>query len=302
MEVASILVALQAKGVSGSELAAFATQMIEVSVALPATFEDLVDTCGTGGGIPSFNLSTAAAVVATAAGAKVAKHGNRAVTSSCGSADVLEELGVKINLTPEESANLLREVGIAFLFAPTYHPAMRFVGPVRRALGVRTVFNQLGPLANPAGAKRQVIGVYDPKFMQPMAEALQILGSKLAYIVRSEDGLDEVSPCGVTHAIRIQNGELANVQWTPQSFGIDPVSTESLAPGKDLAESAHLIQDAVSNIASPRSLAIVPTAAVALMAGGIVSSPEEAGEQVKEAIRSGRARTVLDKWIEVSNR
>jgi len=190
--IAGVLVALRCKGVTGRELAAFASVLRDQSLGLSHEFPTLVDTCGTGGGRPSFNLSTGAAIVAAAAGARVAKHGNRAVTSACGSADVLEALGVVLHAEPEHLVHVLERTGIAFLFAPQHHPGVRHVGAARKALGVRTVFNLLGPLANPAGAKRQLIGVYEAALIRPVAEALQLLGCEHGLVVHGEDALDEI--------------------------------------------------------------------------------------------------------------
>lgn len=301
VEVASILIALAAKGTSGPELAAFARVLRENGAHIPTTQPTLVDTCGTGGGIPSFNISTAAALVAAAAGAKVAKHGNRAVTSKCGSADVLEAFGVKLDVPPEKSAALLESVGVAFLFAPSHHPALRHVGPVRKELGVRTVFNQLGPLANPAGAKRQLVGVFDRSLLVPMGEALCELGAERALIVHSDDGLDEISPCAPASAARIENGSIKMVWLQPFDFGLEPIEPSALVPGDTTAEAADIVREAISDANSPRAAAILPSVGATLWLAGVAEDFREGTERARAAIESGAAEKVLAALVEESN-
>jgi anthranilate phosphoribosyltransferase len=297
--IAGTLVALRMKGATGGELAAFASVLRESALGLGRAHPAMVDTCGTGGGRPSFNLSTAAAIVAAAAGAKVAKHGNRAVTSHCGSADVLEALGVVLVSDPEVLQHILDAVGIVFLFAPHHHPAMRHVGAARKALGVRTVFNQLGPLANPAGANRQLIGVYDPTLVRPMAEALVALACERAIVVHGEDGLDEISPCAKTMFARVEDGKITEGTFEPTDFGIDPLAPKDLTPGDTLAESASLLRRALSEPDSPQARAVVPNAAAALHLSGL-DSIAECADRAREAIARGAASRKLDELVEVT--
>ncbi len=299
-QIGGALMALASKGCAGAELAAFARVLRNSAISVSSSFPDLVDTCGTGGGAPSFNLSTAAAFVAAAGGAKVAKHGNRAVTSACGSADVLEALGARIEADPERVEHLLETVGVAFLFAPAFHPAMKNVGKVRRELGVRTVFNQLGPLANPAGARRQMIGVWDARYLRPIGEALLLLGAERAYVVHGEDGLDEVSPAARTQYVKVWGGRIEEGTFNPQDFGLEPISQDSLAPGASAQENAAILREAIANPDSPRSRAVLPSSAVALLLSGRVDGLDEAAGLAKEAIRSGEAARKLDQFVAAS--
>jgi anthranilate phosphoribosyltransferase len=301
-QIAGILVALKSKGASGGELAAFARAMRASALTLDHDFPQLIDTCGTGGGIPSFNISTATAVLIAAAGGRVAKHGNRGVTSSCGSVDVLEALGAKIELDPAQNIRNLGEVGLAFLFAPTHHAAMRHVGPTRRALATRTVFNQLGPLANPAGANRQLIGVYDPSLLAPMAEALAALGCERGLVVHGANGMDEVSPCGPTLAFRVWRGMTEPVTLELSEFGLEAVSPEALLPGETAAENAAILREAISEVGSPRCAAVLPSAAAALWLAGLAEVPAVGVELARELIASGAATRKLDEFIEATHR
>ncbi len=292
-QIGAFLVAMKIKGARAEELAGFAEVMREHATGLGAEFPNLVDTCGTGGGPATFNLSTGAAIVAAAAGAKVAKHGNRAVTSKCGSADVLEALGVGLGSDPEQLMKTLDQIGIVFLFAPNHHPAMRHVGPARKAIGVRTVFNQLGPLANPAGAKRQLIGVYDPEMVRPMAEALALLGAERAFVVHGDMGMDEVSPCGKTLVAEVIGGGIRDTVLTPRSFGLEPIPFEALAAGSDAKENAKILREALGKPDSQRATALLPNAAVALLLAGIATDLMDGAERAREAIKSGAATKTL---------
>jgi anthranilate phosphoribosyltransferase len=258
------------------------------------SFETLVDTCGTGGGIPTFNISTASAIVAAAAGAKVAKHGNRAVTSRCGSADVLEALGVPIQGDAEVLLHRLEQDGLVFLFAPAHHPAMRHVGKARKDLGVRTVFNQLGPLANPAGAKRQLIGVYDDGLMRSMGEALNCLGTERALLVHGDDGMDEVSPVTSTQAIRVWEGRVESITLYPKDFGLDPIDPVALLPGDDAQANAEILREAIGDPDSPRAAAILPSCGATLWLAGVANSLPEATELARATIASGAALRKLE--------
>lgn len=293
-QIGGALLALRTKGTTVTELAAFASVLRERALALPSVAEGLVDTCGTGGGIPSFNLSTAGAIVAAAAGARVAKHGNRAVTSRCGAADVLEAMGIGLDGDPESLLHRLETLGIVFLFAPAHHPAMRHVGRARKELGIRTVFNQLGPMANPAGAKRQLIGVYDPRMMRTMAEALKELGCERAWLVHGDDGLDEISPCGPSQTVRLWDGVVTVERISPATFGLDPVDPSALVPAEDLAGAASIVEEAVTDADSPRCRALLPNAAATLWLAGVAESPIEGARLAIEAVSSGVARAKLD--------
>lgn len=296
-QIGGFLIAMRAKGATAHELAGFAATMREHAVGLGASFPNLVDTCGTGGGPTTFNLSTAAAIVAASGGAKVAKHGNRAVTSRCGSADVLEALGVGLGTEPELLLKVLESAGIVFLFAPSHHPAMKYAGPARKALGVRTVFNQLGPLANPAGASRQLVGVYDYSMIEPMAEALALLGAERAFVVHSEEGMDEISPCGRTFVAELTEGRVVKRELTPKDFGLDPIPFHALAAGKDVDESAAQLVEAISDPESPKSTALLPNAATALVLAGIVETFPEGATMARDAIASGAAVRTLQELV-----
>jgi len=297
-QVAGCLIALRMKGVKGSELAAFAQVLRDGAVPVPGCPEDLVDTCGTGGGAASFNLSTGAAIIAAAAGVKIAKHGNRAVTSTCGSADVLEELGVKIAGEPEEASRQLSETGLCFFYAPDYHPGMKHVGPIRRSLAVRTVFNMIGPLVNPARAKTQLIGVYETGLIEPMADALERLGGK-GMVVTGMDGLDEVSPTAPTYAHTVDPDKEHFTRLTPAAFGIEPGDVD-LEPGSTIAENAHILRSALDGSDLRRTKALVPNVAVTLWLTGKVASLKDGASLAMETVSSGQAIQKLNQWIDVS--
>lgn len=299
-QIGATLMALRIKGCTTQELAAFATVLREHAAMISHSYQDLVDTCGTGGGCPSFNISTAAAIVACAAGAKIAKHGNRAQTSTCGSADVLEVLGVAIQAEPERLLHILETVGIVFLFAQAHHQAMRYVGPARKQLQFRTIFNQLGPLVNPAGATRQLIGVYDPALMRSMGEALNLLGTERALIVHGDDGLDEISPVTTTHYIKVWDGRVSPGQFTPRDFGCNPVDALALQPGSSLEENGAILREAISDPESPRSLAILPSAAAAIWLAGLSDDLKESTAIARETIAAGKASSKLDDLIRVT--
>lgn len=289
------LVGMAAKGVTGAELAGFAKTMRSRAVPMSLGVENLVDTCGTGGGRPTFNLSTGAALLAAAAGAKVAKHGNRAVTSHCGSADVLEELGVPIENSLDEKVIMLQDFGFLFLFAPSHHPAVRHVAPVRQALGIRTFFNLLGPLANPAGAKRQMIGVYDAKFLRPMGEALSLLGVEDAYVVHGTDQLDEVSPQAETLYIRVQGDHIEEGSWRPEDFGVTHVSDEDMSTGSTVHESGEILRQALSGKDQGRAAALVPNTAVTLVLAGCAKDISEGADLALATLADGSALNLIDR-------
>src|SRR5688572_14002162 len=247
VQMAALLVGLRGKGLAPSEVAGGVRALRRAMVRVPARDPDsLVDTAGTGGGeITTFNISTAAALVAAGAGVRLAKHGNRSFTSRCGSADVLEALGVKIELGPARAGEILEEIGIVFMFAPLFHPAMKHVGPVRKELGVSTVMNVLGPLTNPAGARRQVVGVADPHLVSLLVRALQELGHTRGMVVHGSPGMDEVSPTGVTRLAELRDGEVREREIKPETLGVDPQPLEGIAGGS-AAHNAGVIRDVLS--------------------------------------------------------
>ena len=266
VEIAAFLVALKMKGETAAELAGFARALRDRMIVVDAG-PDVIDTCGTGGdGSGTFNISTAAALVMAAAGARVAKHGNRSLSSQTGSADVLEALGVRMAMTPEEAARSVREIGIGFLFAPALHPAMKYAQPVRRALKMRTVFNLLGPLAKPARAQRQLIGAPSPEAAALMARALAELGVERAFIVHGHDGLDEVSTTGPTDVWDVSTGRVEKLLWTPADFGVKRATLDALQGG-DAARSAAIIQSVLAGEpGAARDIVLVNAAAGLLVA------------------------------------
>ncbi len=301
IEVASFLTAMQAKGPSGSEIAAFAKELRSRCIPVLPKATGLVDTCGTGGGLPTFNISTAAAFVVAGDGIPVAKHGNRAVTSKCGSADVLEALGAKLSPDPIELARLIDDVGIAFHFAPNHHPAMLAVGPVRKALGFRTIFNQLGPLANPAGVRRQVIGVYSESLLDPMAEALVELGVDRAMVFHGE-GLDEMAPFGVTHARVVEGNESSIQSFAPSSWDVEEVDKDQIVGEWSPSDSAEKVRMALSEVDSIWARAILPSASAGIWVSGRADTFAEAGAMAKESIGSGNAINMLNQFVQETNR
>src|SRR5687767_12704835 len=239
VETAGVLVALRTKGETVDELVGLATTMRAFATPVETGRDDLIDTAGTGGGRPTFNVSTTAALIAAGAGCAVAKHGNRSATGLCGSADVLEALGVRIDLTPDDVARCIEEIGFGFMFAPAHHGATRFVVPVRKELAVRTIFNFLGPLTNPAGATRQVIGVSDPAFLDVIAGALARLGARRGLVVSSEDGLDELSTAGATRVVEVDGGAAPrSYEVTPEEVGLARAAYEDVAGGPPDANAA----------------------------------------------------------------
>jgi anthranilate phosphoribosyltransferase len=303
IQMAGLLVGLRAKGLCPSEVAggvrALRKAMVPVRARNP---EELVDTAGTGGGrITTFNISTAAALVAAGAGVRVAKHGNRSFTSASGSADVLEALGVKIDLSPERMGEVLEEAGIVFMFAPILHPAMRHVGPVRRGLGITTLMNVLGPLTNPAGARRQVVGVADPRLLGLIVRALAELGHQRALVVHGAPGMDEISPMGHTQVAELSDDGIREYEITPQELGADKSYLEGMRGG-DPPRNAELILSALNGeLGAPRN-ATVLNAAAAIYVAGLAPSLPRAADVAVEAIRSGRARDALERLKVASNR
>jgi anthranilate phosphoribosyltransferase len=301
--MAGLLVGLRAKGIDPSEVAggvrALRKAMLPVAARAP---ERLVDTAGTGGGaVTTFNISTAAALVVAGAGVPVAKHGNRSFTSKCGSADVLEALGLKIDLTPAHMAEVLEQAGIVFMFAPLLHPAMKHVGPVRRALGITTIMNILGPLTNPAGARRQVVGVADPKLLGLVPGALAELGHVRALVVHGEPGMDEVSPVASTRVAELLDGVVREYQVTPESVGLGRARVEDLAGG-DPARNAVMIEEVLAGKEGAPRAAVVLNAAAALLVGGVAEGWEEAARLAEASIDEGRAAAALARLREAAAR
>ena len=298
-QVAALLVALRMKGEGVGEVVGFARALRERAerVPCPPDPRPLVDTCGTGGdGANTFNISTASAFVVAAAGARVAKHGNRSISSRCGSADVLEQLGARLDLAAPLVARSIQEVGIGFLFAPALHPAMRHVQPIRAELRIRTIFNLLGPLANPAGAEVQVVGVYEPRLVLLVAEALARLGLRRGLVVHGSDGLDEITTTGPTHAAEVAQGTVREQTLLPGDFGVPPATAERLAGG-DRAQNAAIVRDVLGGLpGAPRDIVLV-NAAAALVAAGLAGDYRLGVELARESIDSGRAMEKLERFI-----
>ena len=290
---AALLVALRMKGEAVSEISGAAAAMRSRSIHIPHTTGGLVDTCGTGGdGRGTFNISTAAALVAAAAGVPVAKHGNRSVSSRSGSADVLAALGVKIEIDPETAGRTLDAVGITFLFAPLLHPAMREVMPVRRELGMRTIFNVLGPLTNPAGARRQVMGVYAETLVEPIGYVLRDLGAEHALVVHG-DGLDEITTTGRTRVAEVHDGEVRLYDLEPERFGLRRARLEELAGGAP-EENAEAVRRVFGGEAGPLEEITALNAGAALYVGGLAASLEEGVGRAREVLASGAAAAKLE--------
>lgn len=296
VQVAAFAVALRMRGERAEEIVAAASAMRAAMTAVDHGLPVVLDTCGTGGdGARTLNLSSAAAVVVAACGVAVAKHGNRSVSSQCGSADVFEALGVPIDVPPERQGHVLREAGIAFLFAPAHHPALKHAAQARRELGVRTIFNALGPLANPARATHQIVGVYDDALRPIAAHALCRLGAKRAWIVRGEDGLDEVSPCAPTRVSELrESGEVRERTIAPGDFGVARMDRAALAGG-DARDNARALEAIVSGEKHAAREAVVLNAAAALV---VVTGddPRACADRARRAMDDGAARDKLDAW------
>jgi anthranilate phosphoribosyltransferase len=311
-QIGALLVALHMKGETVEEIVGFAEAIRAAAVPLPGAANStidvsgterdaLVDTCGTGGDASgTFNISTATALVAAGTGVRVAKHGNRSVTSKCGSADVMEALGVNISLPVEKVAECLRTVGIAFLFAPAMHSAMKYVQPARRELRLRTVFNLLGPLTNPAHASAQVVGVYSDGLVEKLAEALSMLGLRRALVFHGSDGLDEITISGTTRIAELRDGQVRTYEVTPEEFGLHRSPLESISGG-DAAENARIIRDVLVGKKSACRDVVLLNAAAALVAGGRANHLTEAVPVAAAAIDSGAAAAKLAALVEFTN-
>jgi len=300
-QIAAFLTAMRIKEATSAELAGLAKSLRKHAVAVKVNIDNLVDTCGTGGGaIKTCNISTAAAIVAAGAGVYVAKHGNRGITSKCGSADVLEELGVKIDASAQTVAKCIEEAHIGFMFAPMFHPAMKYVQPIRKGLGFRTVFNILGPLANPANAAAQVLGVADENLMQIVAEALKLLGARYAMVVHG-DGMDEISTLTTTKILELKEGRITSKELNPEDFGIALASIDELKVS-DAKASAKVLRDILSGKETgPRKDIVVLNAAAAIIAGNLANDFTSALTKAEASIKSGEAMKCLEKLIDTSN-
>src|SRR4051812_4926306 len=299
VQIAAFLIALRAKGETEDELAGLARTMRALATRVECGRDDLLDTAGTGGGRPTFNVSTTAAIIAAGAGCAVAKHGNRSATSLSGSADLLEALGAAISLGPEEVAECIRGAGFGFMFAPAHHQATRYVVPVRKELAVRTIFNFLGPLTNPAGARRQLIGVSDPGMLDTIAGALVRLGVDRALVVSSEDGLDEMSTSGSTRVVEVQGADLRAYTVAPGDVGL-PLSPPDAVAGGTPAKNAATTRAILAGEAGPeRELALI-NAGAAVYAAGRADSIAHGVEVAAAAVDTGAAQQALDRYLELS--
>lgn len=296
-QIGGLLMGLRAKGETADELAGAARALRDAMVRVTAAHAHLVDTCGTGGGtVPTFNISTVAAFVAAGAGAVVAKHGNRSYTSRCGSADVLEALGVRIVVDAASATRVLNEARVVFLFAPNFHPAMKHVGPVRRELGTPTLMNLVGPLANPAGVKRQIIGVAESDRAEIVAEALVRLGAEHALVVNGRVGMDEISPQGITDVWEVKDGAVRKWEIDPARFRLGIEDVAELQGGEPAANAERLERILGNGSADPAGLsAVLLNAGAAIYVAGIAGSLAEGIGRAREVVASGAARAALDR-------
>ena len=304
-QIASFITALRMKGETIDEITGCAKVMRQFAthVEMATSGIDVIaDTCGTGGdSLKTFNISTVSAFVTAGAGVHVAKHGNRAVSSSCGSADLIESLGIKLELTKEQAEECLKKVGIVFLFAPVWHGAMKYaVGP-RKQIGIRTIFNILGPLSNPAGAANQVIGVYDVKLTDTLAEVLKNLGSKHAFVVHGMDSLDEITITGKTRVAELKNGRIRAYYVTPEKFGIKRSTLDEIE-GADAVANAGITMAVLKGEKTPRRDVVLMNASAALVAGSMARDFKSGVKMAAESIDSGRALDKLNRLIEITNR
>jgi anthranilate phosphoribosyltransferase len=298
IQIAGFLIALRTKGETPQELAGLARTMRALALPVRVDRSDLLDTAGTGGGSSSFNVSTTAALIAAGAGCAVAKHGNRSATSRSGSADVLEALGARIDLDPEAIAQCIEHAGFGFIFAPAHHQATRYVVPVRRELAVRTIFNMLGPLTNPAGANRQLIGVFDPAALEVVAGALALLGTERALVVASDDGLDEVSATAPTQVMEVRGSEVRRYTVEPAQLPLDaaPAAPAGASPGENAAVTRAIL---AGGPAPGRAVALA-NAGAAIYVAGRAESLVEGIERAREAVDSGDAERALERFIEAT--
>ncbi len=302
-QIAAVLVALRMKGETVEEIAAAAEVMRELSSRVEARHTDhLVDTCGTGGdGAQTFNISTASALVAAAAGAHVAKHGGRSVSSTCGSADVLEKLGVNVSLAPQQVAHCVDSIGVGFMFAPNHHSAMKYAAPVRKELGVRTLFNMLGPLTNPAGAQNQVIGVFNRALTGKLAKVLDSLGSRHVLVVHGSDGMDEISISAPTFVAELKDGKVHEYSIQPEQFGLQPGPLNAIQVG-NADEAKNMLLAVLDNQPGAARDIVQLNAGAAIYVAGKADSLEQGIQKADELIASGAAKDKLHQLIEISNR
>jgi anthranilate phosphoribosyltransferase len=301
IQIAAFLIALRTKGETVQELAGLAQTMRALATPVAVSRDDLLDTAGTGGGRRTFNVSTTAALIAAGAGCVVAKHGNRSATGLSGSADLLEALGARIDLTPGAVGACIEQVGFGFMFAPAHHQATRYVVPVRRELAVRTIFNFLGPLTNPAGATRQLIGVSDGGYLNTMAGALALLGTEHALLVCSQDGLDELSICAPTRVVEVAGGSLSEYVVAPEELGVEPAPPDAI-PGGDPAANAAITRTIFAGESGPaRELALLNGGAAIYAAGG-AASLRDGVDAAREAVDSGAAADALERFVAATHR
>jgi anthranilate phosphoribosyltransferase len=302
VQIAAFLVALRAKGETADEIAGCAEAMREHVLRVEPTRRDLVDIVGTGGdGANTYNISTAAALVAASAGAAIAKHGNRAASSASGAADVLEALGFRLEQTPERIEQSIDELGFGFLFAQAHHPAMKHAAPVRRELATRTVFNVLGPLTNPAGARALMLGVYSPELTRTLADALVRLGADRAYVVHGAGGIDELSPCGPNLVCEVENGEVREYELDPLDLGVERCDPSELRGGDPAANAAALRAVLTGEDSGGHRSAVILNAAGGIAAAGHAENLREGIERARAAIDSGAAAARLDRLVEFSH-
>jgi anthranilate phosphoribosyltransferase len=301
-QIAAVLVALRVKGETVTEIAAAAEVMRELSTKVNVKDDGrLIDTCGTGGdGTQTFNISTVSAIVAAAAGAKVAKHGGRSVSSKCGSADILEKLGVNVNLTPEQVAHCVESIGVGFMFAPNHHIAMKHAAPVRRELGVRTLFNLLGPLTNPAGAKNQVMGVFLRDLTSKLAHVLQQLGSRHVLVVHGSDGMDEISISAPTFIAELKDGKISEYTVTPEEFGLKSAPVNAIQVSDADTAMAMLVSVLDNQPGAARDIVLL-NAGAAIYVAGLADSLANGVRKAAKTISSGAAKHKLAQLIEASN-
>jgi anthranilate phosphoribosyltransferase len=299
-QIAGFIVALRMKGETVEEIAGGAESMRRHAIFIDSTGLPVVDTCGTGGdSCDTFNISTTAAFVVAGAGVPVAKHGNRAITSACGSADVLMALGVNVEVTPDVVEDCIREVGIGFMFAPKLHPAMKHAMGPRRELGVRTVFNMLGPLTNPAGAKGQIIGVFSPELTEPFANVLRLLESSRAFVVHGNDGMDEITSTTTTRISELSDGKVRTYEFDPLEFIEDYADAADLAGG-DSDANAAITRSILDGESGPKRDIVCLNAAAAIVAGGKADSLRDGWTAAQESIDSGAAKAALDGLVKAT--
>jgi len=300
-QIGAFLIGLRMKGETVEEITAAVSVMRELATPVKVDLPHLVDTCGTGGdGASTFNISTTSAFVVAAAGGHVAKHGNRSISSKSGSADVLEAAGVNLDLTPEQVAQCIERIGVGFMFAPKHHGAMKHVIGPRREMGVRTLFNVLGPLTNPAGAKRQLLGVFDEKWLETLAEVLGRLGSQHVLVAHAEDGLDEITLSGPTHLVELKDGTLRHLEITPEQFGLQRAPLDSLVvdrPGRSL----EIMRQVLDDKPGPARDIVILNAGAAIYVAGLTHSLEQGMDKAREVLARGTARKRLESLVQFSN-